>query len=195
MTAHLTPPVPAAETLKTLGSSRENGLTQAEAVARFEKQGPNEVAEKKSHPLLRFARKFWGLSAWMIELIALLSFLLHKHADTWVALSLLVANAVLGFFQEQRASAAVAALRSKLQVTARVLRDGRWQAVPARALVTGDVARVRAGDFVPADLQLLDGTLRLDESALTGESREVDKTPDGPLYAGSTVRDGKRRAW
>jgi plasma-membrane proton-efflux P-type ATPase len=188
------PPAPAKtaeETLKTLGSSGTAGLAKAEADARLAKEGPNEVPEKRSHPILRLARKFWGISAWMIELIAVLSFFLHKRADTWIALGLLVANALLSFFQEQRASVAVAALRKKLQVTARVLRDSTWQGVPARELVTGDVVRVRAGDFVPADLQLFDGTLRVDQSALTGESSEVDKKTDGALYAGSTVRDGE----
>jgi plasma-membrane proton-efflux P-type ATPase len=192
--ARAAPPAPtktAEETLKALGSSRTAGLAKAEAAARLAKEGPNEVPEKKTHPILRLARKFWGISAWMIELIAVLSFFLHKRADTWIALGLLVANALLSFFQEQRASAAVAALRKKLQVTARVLRDQAWQGVPARELVTGDVVRVRAGDFVPADLQLLDGTLRVDQSALTGESSEVDKKTDGALYAGSTVRDGE----
>jgi H+-transporting ATPase len=187
-------PAPAktvAETRKTLASNRNVGLAKAEADARFASEGPNEVPEKRSHPILRFARKFWGLSAWMIELIALLSFFLHKHADMWVAVSLLVANAILGFFQEQRASTAVKALRSKLQVSARVLRDQTWQAVPARELVSGDVVRVRTGDFVPADVQIFDGSLRIDQSALTGESREVDKKTDEALYAGSTVRSGE----
>ena len=181
----------AAEALKTLGSNRDGGLAKADADARLVKQGPNEVPEKRSHPLLRLAKKFWGLSAWMIELIAILSFFLHKRADTWVALSLLVANAILGFFQEQRASAAVKALRSKLQVSARVLRDRSWGAVPARELVTGDVVRVRTGDFVPADVQVFDGALRIDQSALTGESKEVDKKTDDAVYAGSTVRSGE----
>jgi H+-transporting ATPase len=188
------PPAPAktaAEALKTLSSNRDTGLAKVDADARLAKQGPNEVAEKRNHPILRFAKKFWGLSAWMIELIAVLSFFLHKHADVWVAVSLLVANAILGFFQEQRASAAVKALRSKLQVSARVLRDRSWQAVPARELVTGDVVRVRTGDFVPADVQLFDGTLRIDQSALTGESNEVDKKTDEAVYAGSTVRNGE----
>ncbi len=177
--------------LRTLGSRGVAGLATADAVARLKEQGPNEVPETRSHPLLRFGKKFWGLSSWMIELIAVLSFFLHKQADVWVALTLLVANATLSFFQEQRASAAVTALRSKLQVTARVLRDGSWQAVPARDLVTGDVVRVRSGDFVPADVRLCDGALRIDQSALTGESREIDKTADGTLYAGATVRDGE----
>jgi plasma-membrane proton-efflux P-type ATPase len=188
------PPAPAktaAETLKALGSSRDTGLAKADADTRLAKQGPNEVPEKPNHPILRLAKKFWGLSAWMIELIAVLSFFLHKRADVWVAVSLLVGNAILGFFQEQRASAAVKALRSKLQVSARVLRDRSWQAVPARGLVTGDVVRVRTGDFVPADVQLFDGALRIDQSALTGESNEVDKKTDQALYAGSTVRSGE----
>ena len=181
----------ATETLTTLGSSCEAGLTGADARARLEKQGPNEVPETRTRPVLLFAKRFWGLSAWMIELIALLSFILHKRADVWIALSLLVGNAILGFFQEQRASAAVAALRKKLQVTARVLRDRSWHSVAARELVAGDVVRVRAGDFVPADVQLLEGALRVDQSALTGESREVDKGTDDALYTGSTVRDGE----
>jgi H+-transporting ATPase len=188
------PPAPAktaVEALKTLRSNRDAGLSKVEGAARLVKEGPNEVPEKRSHPILRLAKKFWGLSAWMIELIAVLSFFLHKRADMWVALSLLVANAVLGFFQEQRASAAVKALRSKLQVSARVLRDRSWQSVPARELVTGDVVRVRTGDFVPADVQVFDGTLRIDQSALTGESNEVDKKTDGAVYAGSTVRSGE----
>jgi len=179
------------ETLTTLGSNRDSGLAKAEADARLAKQGPNEVPEKRRHPFLRFAKKFWGLSAWMIELIAVLSFILHKRADLWVALSLLVANAILSFVQEQRASVAVAALRKKLQVTARVLRGGNWQSVQARALVVGDVARVRSGDFVPADMQLFDGTLQVDQSALTGESNDVAKKTDEAVYAGSTVRDGE----
>jgi H+-transporting ATPase len=181
----------AEETVRRLGSNRGTGLAGADAAARLEEQGPNEVPEKRGHPILRLAGKFWGLSAWMVELIALLSFFLHKRADMVIALSLLVANALLGFFQEQRASAAVEALRKKLQVNARVLRDGGWQTVPAGALVTGDVVRVRAGDFVPADVQILDGALRIDQSALTGESRAVDKTTDAAVSAGSTVKDGE----
>jgi plasma-membrane proton-efflux P-type ATPase len=181
----------AKDILVSLASNAAAGLGVSDASARLAAQGPNEVPEKRSHPILRFARKFWGLSAWMIELIAVLSLVLHKRADLWVAVSLLVANAILSFFQEQRASAAVTALRKRLQVTARALRGGSWQALPARELVVGDVVRVRAGDFVPADVQLLEGGLRIDQSALTGESREADKGVDALVYAGSTARDGE----
>ncbi len=170
------------------------GLTSAEADARLKKDGSNEVAERKAHPVLGFARKFWGLSAWMIELIALISGFLHKYADLAVALALLAVNAILSFLQEQRASAAVTALRKQLQVTARVLRDSRWMTRPARDLVCGDIVRVRSGDFVPADLRLLSARIQVDQSALTGESREVEKRVGDILYSGSVVRDGEATA-
>ncbi|WP_292936583.1 plasma-membrane proton-efflux P-type ATPase [Noviherbaspirillum sp.] len=180
-----------AETLLALGSNGETGLTGSEARNRLDRLGPNEVPEEKRHPLLHFLKKFWGLSAWMIELIALLSFVLHKQADLLVAVLLLIVNAILSFLQEQRASAAVTALRRQLNVTARVLRDGTWQTAAARTLVIGDIVRIRAGDFVPADLQLLDGVLQIDESALTGESREVERSVNGAIYAGATIRRGE----
>jgi plasma-membrane proton-efflux P-type ATPase len=183
-----------ARTLAELRSDPERGLTDVEAGARLSRDGPNEVPEPKAHPLLGFARKFWGLSAWMIELIALISFVLHKDIDLVVALLLLAANAVLSFLQEERASAAVAVLRNRLQVTARRLRDGRWDTAPARELALGDVVRVRSGDFVPADLQLVQGDVQVDQSTLTGEPRLVPKATDDILYSGSIVRDGEATA-
>jgi H+-transporting ATPase len=183
-----------ADTIEALRSDVRVGLANADAKARLARDGPNEVAEEPRHPIADFARKFWGLSAWMIELIALLSFFLHKYADFAVALGLLLVNAVLSFLQEQRASAAVAALRRRLQVTARALRDGAWQPLPARELVAGDIVRVRAGDFVPADGQVLDGELQVDQSALTGESQEQAKTTNDHLFSGSVVRRGEATA-
>jgi plasma-membrane proton-efflux P-type ATPase len=184
----------ALQTLRSLGSKAGAGMTKGEATARLASQGPNEVPEVADHPLRRLAGKFWGLSAWMIELIALLSLFLHKLPDFVIALSLLVANALLSFFQEQRASTAVSALRSRLQVSARVLRDATWQALPARELVAGDLVRVRAGDFVPADVQVLEGAVHVDQSTLTGESAPVARAVDEVLFAASTVRDGEATA-
>jgi H+-transporting ATPase len=184
----------ASDTLLALKSSREKGLARAEAASRLERDGPNEVPEQKSHPIVSFARKFWGLSAWMLELIVVLSFVLGKIADFWIALALLLVNASLSFIQEQRASAAVLALRHQLRVMARVLRDGLWQSMPARQLVCGDVIRVRSGDFVPADVQIIDGEIEIDQSALTGESRALGKTTDDTLYSGSIVRHGEATA-
>lgn len=184
----------AAEAAHSLGSDLQIGLGSADAQARLLREGPNEVPEKRAHPVANFARKFWGLSAWMIELIALLSLVLHKYADLTVAIALLLVNAVLSFLQEQRASAAVAALRRELQVTARVLRDGAWQVLQARQLVPGDIVRARTGDFVPADMQLLDGQLHIDQSALTGESKEQRRMMNDLLYSGSIVRQGEGTA-
>ncbi len=184
----------ATETLSSLGSSPDTGLTSAVAADRLHHDGPNDIAERKEHSVLNFARKFWGLSAWMIELIAVLSFILHRGADFAIAIALLVVNAVLSFLQEQRASAAVAALRQRLQVKARVLRDRAWTTVSARELVSGDVIRLRSGDFVPADAQIVDGELQIDQSALTGESAEIQTKADSSLYSGSVVREGEATA-
>ena len=184
----------AAAALASLRSSADDGLSADEAADRLRRDGPNDIPEPRSHPLLDFARKFWGLSAWMIELIAALSFALGKTADFAIALALMVVNAVLSFLQEQRASAAVAALRSRLKVTARVLRDRRWGQVPARDLVCGDVIRVRSGDFVPADALIIEGTLQVDQSALTGESRPLARAANGAISSGSIVRRGEATA-
>ena len=172
-------------------SEPPQGLPSTEARARLRRDGPNEVAEPPGHPLRRLGKKFWGVSAWMIELIAVLSLVLHKYADLAVAAGLLIVNAILGFIQEQRASAAVAALRHQLQVSARVQRDARWQTIAARELVAGDVVRVRAGDFVPADVEIAEGELQIDRSALTGESRAADVTAGDTIHAGSIVRQGE----
>ena len=103
----------------------------------------------------------------------------------YIVTGLLVFNSVLGFAEEQKASSAVEALKEKLRVNARVLRDGAWKVVPARELVPGDVVRIRSGDFVPADVKIVTGDLQVDQSALTGESLTVEKKLNDVLYSGS----------
>ena len=169
----------------------DTGLARAEVESRRAESGYNEVAEKKEHPFVGFLRKFWGLSAWMLELIMVLSAVLGKYPDVILVGALLVINAVLSFLQERRAAGVVEALRKRLQVSARVRRDSTWQVIPARELVPGDVVRVRPGDIVPADVKLLTGTLSVDQSALTGESKDVDKPPASVLSSGSVVRRGE----
>ncbi len=172
-------------------TDRENGLSSAEVQRRLGVYGPNEVPEKKDHPALRFVRKFWGLTPWMLELTALLTFALNNLTDTYIVLGLLVLNGVLGFFQEERASQAIAYLRGRLQINARVLRDAAWNLVPARELVPGDLLRVRTGDFVPADLRVLEGGLEVDQSAVTGESLAVEKKEGEAVVSGSTITQGE----
>ena len=158
---------------------------------RRKEHGYNEVAETKEHPVLRFLSKFWGLSAWMLELIMVLSAVLHKFSDLAVVSALLIVNAVLSFAQERRAAGVVETLRKRLQVSARVRRDANWQVIPARELVPGDIIRVRPGDIIPADTKLLTGELSVDQSALTGESKDADKAPGDVLSSGSVVRRGE----
>jgi plasma-membrane proton-efflux P-type ATPase len=179
------------DTLALLKVNPETGLARAEVDVRRKQNGYNEVAETKGHPALKFIKKFWGISAWMLELIMVLSAVLGKYSDLVVVGALLVINAVLSFMQESRAAGVVAALRKRLQVNARVRRDSNWQVIPARELVPGDIVRVRPGDIIPADLKLLTGALTVDQSALTGESKDADKKPGEVLSSGSVVRRGE----
>ena len=179
------------DTLAALHVDPDTGLAGAEVDVRRKEHGYNEVAEKKGHPVLKFLQKFWGISAWMLELIIVLSAVLRKYSDLIVVSALLVINAVLSFMQERRAAGVVEALRKRLQVSARVLRDSSWQVIPARELVPGDIVRVRPGDIIPADVKLLTGALTVDQSALTGESKDADKAPGETLSSGSIVRRGE----
>ena len=179
------------DVLAALHVNADAGLTTAEVEVRRKEQGYNEVAAAKGHPVLTFLRKFWGISAWMLELIIILSAVLEKYSDLIVVSALLVVNAVLSFLQEKRAAGVVEALRRRLQVSARVRRESNWQVIPARELVPGDVVRMRPGDVIPADVRLLTDTLSVDQSALTGESKDADKAPGDVLSSGSVVRRGE----
>jgi len=179
------------DTLATLNVNPETGLPRVEVDTRRKESGYNEVAEKKGHPVLKFLKKFWGISAWMLELITVLSAALGKYSDLVVVGALLVINAVLSFMQQNRAAGVVEALRKRLQVNARVRRDSSWQVIPARELVPGDIVRVRPGDIIPADVKLLTGALSIDQSALTGESKDADKNPGEVLSSGSIVQRGE----
>ncbi len=179
------------DTLAALRVNPDTGLTHSEVDTRRKADGYNEVAQKIGHPVLKFLGKFWGISAWMLELIMVLSAALGNYADLAVVGALLVINAVLGFVQERRAAGVVEALRKRLQVSARVRRDSSWQVIPARELVPGDIVRVRPGDIIPADVKLLTGAMSVDQSALTGESKDAAKAPGEVLSSGSVVRQGE----
>ncbi|HVP92638.1 MAG TPA: plasma-membrane proton-efflux P-type ATPase [Acidobacteriota bacterium] len=181
----------AEEVAQALKSDLNTGLKSADVENRLKQYGYNEVVEKKVNPAVRFAKHFWGLTAWMLEIIIILSWFLHRYADLYIVTGLLFFNSILGFAEEQKASGAVDALKKKLQVNARVLRDNVWTTVHSRELVPGDIVRVRAGDFVPADVKILHGELEVDQSALTGESMAVQKESDALLYSGSIVKRGE----
>jgi H+-transporting ATPase len=169
----------------------EKGLSQIQVEARRKEAGFNEVLEKKKNPYKHFLKKFWGLSAWMLEVILVLSLILGKYADFAMVAVLLVMNAVMSIIQERRSNNAVQALRDKLHVDARVLRNADWSLIPARELVPGDIVRTRQGDIIPADIKILLGSSLVDQSVLTGESAEVLKNIGDVLSAGSLVRRGE----
>jgi H+-transporting ATPase len=183
--------LPVAETLAALHVDPETGLTYAEVEARRKEHGFNEVPAEKRHPIRMFFGKFWGLSAWLLELIMVLSAVLRKYSDLAVVSALLVVNAVLSFMQEHRAAGVVETLRRRLQVSARVRREASWQVIPAHDLVPGDIVRLRPGDIIPADVKLLTGKISVDQSALTGESMDADKAPGDVVSSGSIARRGE----
>jgi H+-transporting ATPase len=176
-------------------SSSEAGLTLAEAQKRLQQYGHNEIPEKKVNPAVKFLGYFWGPIPWMIETAVILSALVQHWEDFSIIVVLLLVNASVGFWQEHKAENAIALLKRRLALKARVLRDRRWLQAPARELVPGDIVRVRLGDIVPADIKLIDsGYLLTDESALTGESLPVEKHVADVAYSGSVVRQGEMNA-
>jgi H+-transporting ATPase len=188
------------EALKTMSmpdllaklASPPDGLSAAEARKRLSQYGPNELEEKKTNELLKFLSYFWGPIPWMIEVAVILSAVARHWPDFGIILVLLLANAVVGFWEEHQAGNAIAALKAKLAVKARVERDGKWIEPLARELVPGDVIRLRLGDIVPADARLFDGDpIELDQSALTGESLPATRKPGEAVFSGSIVRQGE----
>ncbi|MHB8313924.1 MAG: HAD-IC family P-type ATPase, partial [Candidatus Dormibacteria bacterium] len=167
------------------------GLTGAEAARRLAANGPNAIPEVRPDRVRMLAGKFWAPVPWLLELAVLLELVLGDYVQSLVFAVLLIFNAVLAFAQEGRAQQAVELLRQRLTVTARVRRDGAWTQIPAGELVLGDLAHVRQGDIVPADLKLLDGAVELDQSALTGESRGVAAQAGAVAYSGSVVVRGE----
>jgi H+-transporting ATPase len=183
--------LPLAEVERRLESSTD-GLTQAEAQRRLSQYGPNEIIAKQTNELLKFLSYFWGPIPWMIEAAVVLSAVARHWPDFGIILVLLLANALVGFWEEHQAGNAIAALKATLAIKARVKRDGKWVTPTARELVPGDVIRVRMGDIVPADARLLDGDpIEVDQSALTGESLPVTRKSGEAVFSGSIVRQGE----
>jgi len=186
--------LPMPELQAKLGSSPD-GLSQAEAQKRLTQYGPNEIEEKKTNLFLKFLSYFWGPIPWMIEAAVILSAVAQHWPDFTIILLLLVANAVVAFWEEHQAGNAIAALKAKLAIKARVRRDGKWITPEARELVPGDVIRLRLGDIVPADARLLEGDpIEVDQSALTGESLPATGTPGEAVFSGSIIRQGETDA-
>jgi Ca2+-transporting ATPase len=186
----------------------DRGLSEAQAQDRLARYGTNVLPEgRKRGPLALFIGQFKDFMILILIAAAIVSGLLADVADSIVILVIVVLNAAIGFVQEYRADRALTALQRLSSPRAMVLRGGQWRELDAAHLVPGDVVSLQAGNRVPADLRLIEGAaLRVDESALTGESQAVDKRPDLTLptstplaerlnmaYSGTLVVHGRGR--
>ena len=188
-------------------SALAGGLAGDEAARRLQAHGPNRLPEPaRTHPALRFLRQFHNILIYVLMGSAAVTALLGHGVDTAVILAVVLANAIIGFFQEGKAERAMEALRGLLAPRAAVLRDGRRISLDASQLVPGDIVLLEAGDRVPADLRLLQARgLQVQEALLTGESVPVEKQPepvatDAPLgdrsclaFSGTLVTAGQGR--
>ncbi|MFM8635882.1 MAG: cation-translocating P-type ATPase, partial [Planctomycetia bacterium] len=172
--------LPVATVAATLGADTVAGLSAAEAAHRLERDGTNTFIEPPPVPLWRrVARQFGELMIWILIAAALIAAALGEWADTTAITAIVLVNAFIGFFQEERATRAIEALAKLSAPMARVIRDGGRGLTPARDIVPGDRIMLEAGDRVPADARLVEShALRVQEAALTGESEPVEKHAD-----------------
>jgi len=173
------------------GNKSPDGLTSEEARRRFDQFGPNAMPDTSSHPARMAIEKLWAPIPWMLEAAIVLQVVLGEYVEAGIIAVLLLFNAALGFFQEGRAQATLAALKSRLAMISSVRRDGVWKNLPAAELVPGDVVKLSLGGVVAADVQLVEGNVLLDQSMLTGESIATEAGPGFQTYAGALVRRGE----
>src|ERR1700733_15817402 len=183
---------PSGEVSKADGQPK--GLTSDEASIRLKKDGPNAMPDVSVRPIINFLSKFWAPIPWLLEASLVLEVGMHKYFEAAIIAGLLIFNATLAFVQEGRAQATLKALRSRLALNASVLRDGKWQTVPATQLVRGDQVKLSLGAVVAADVHLASGSVLLDQSMLTGESLPTEAGAGADTYAGALVRRGEATA-
>nr|AHK23067.1 plasma membrane ATPase 4 [Fagopyrum tataricum] len=193
--------IPIEEVFEQLKCSRE-GLSAEEGDSRLAIFGPNKLEEKKESKILKFLGFMWNPLSWVMEAAAIMAIALangdNKPPD-WQdflgIICLLVINSTISFIEENNAGNAAAALMAGLAPKTKVLRDGRWSEQDAAILVPGDIISVKLGDIIPADARLLEGDpLKIDQSALTGESLPVTKGPGDEVFSGSTCKQGELEA-
>ncbi|KEH24965.1 plasma membrane H+-ATPase [Medicago truncatula] len=193
--------VPIEEVFQTLRCD-SNGLTTKAAEERLAIFGHNKLEEKQESKFLKFLGFMWNPLSWVMEAAAIMAIALanggNKPPD-WQdfvgIITLLIINSTISFIEENNAGNAAAALMARLAPKAKVLRDGRWVEEDASILVPGDIISVKLGDIIPADARLLEGDpLKIDQSALTGESLPVTKGPGDSVYSGSTCKQGEIEA-
>jgi magnesium-transporting ATPase (P-type) len=183
------------EVVRELDADRR-GLTSDDAEARLELVGRNELPEPQRKPaILRFLAHFNDTLIYILLAAAVIKALMGDWLDFWVIMAVAIINAAIGYIQEGRAEKALAGIRGMLSADASARRDGAWATVPAAELVPGDVIRLMPGDKVPADVRLFQAfQLRVDESALTGESVPSSKVIE-PVGADAGIGDRRSMAF
>ena len=186
---------PIEETLAEFDVEPGHGLDNSQVEARLQQFGLNEIKEHEESLWRRITRRFWGPIPWMIEIAAGLSAIVQKWEDLAIILFMLLVNAGLDFFQEHRAINALKALKQGLAREVLVRRNSQFKRVAATQIVPGEIIKLRIGDIVPADVQLLDGDyLLLDQSSLTGESMPASRKTGEMAYANTIVKQGEMLA-
>lgn len=180
------------ETLQALNTSL-GGLAITEVENRIEEFGYNEIKEKKKNPFIDFISRFWGFLPFLLEITMILSFILSRVIEGFVILVLLIVNVLIGFFHSRNSQKALEFLKKKLAVKTLTLRDYRYVIEDARFLVPGDIIKVELGDIIPADAKIIEGTISVDQSALTGESLPLSLGRADVVYSSSTVTSGEAR--
>jgi H+-transporting ATPase len=170
------------------------GLTTDEARRCRALHGPNTLEDEAPQPIRLALSTLWAPVPWMLEAAIVLQLALGEYAEAAVVAVLLLFNAALGFFQSSRAQATLETLKSRLAPTASVLRDGSWTTLPAAELVQGDLVMLSLGTVVAADVRLVDGSVLIDQSLLTGESVPAEAGPGHETYAGAMIRRGEATA-
>ncbi len=168
------------DTMKELSSNQSIGLTQEEAKSRYEKNGPNTLVEKKKKTKLSmFLSQLKDTMIYILFAAAAISIFLGEISDAIIILIVVLINATIGMIQESKAEQALEALKKLSSPYAVIRRNGQVMEIPASELVVGDVVILEAGRVIPADLRLISTVnLKIEESALTGESVPVDKDAD-----------------
>ena len=187
----------AEDVLEKLSAPPETGLSSAEAKARLEKYGENQLQEGKRVTFLQMV--IGQLNNFVIILLivaAIISAALGEVIDSVAIVAIVLLNTIMGVVQESRAEQALAALKKLAAPEAQVLRDGHRVSVPARELVPGDIVFLETGNFIPADVRLMEAVnLRIEEAALTGESVPVTKSAIEVVDAGAPLGDRKNTAF
>lgn len=180
------------EIIKSLETTEE-GLSEKEAEARVNEIGYNEIKEVKKNPILRFLKRYWGPMPWLLEFAMVLTLILGHYTEGIIIFVLLTMNAVIGYMQSCNSQKAVEMLKKKLEIKAKVLRDGKWILKDAKYVVPGDILSIKLGDLVPADVCIISGEVSADESALTGESLPKNACKSDIIYSSSIVKRGEAK--